>query len=145
MSDNLKSPVFPESLHLGIPDLDEQHETFFAMLARVGDAVPDLYKVLDDDEADDVLDVLADLRDYALEHFGVEEGYMREVDYHDLSVQKAEHNRFISDVTRMEAELMNGTAIPAIKIHTFMHEWLEQHITEHDRPFGDYYHNNKKK
>lgn len=144
MTTNSNRPDFPDAIYLGIPDLDRQHEAFFTMLAKVGGVTNDLYKVLDDDEVDDVLDILYDLRDYALEHFGTEEGFMKEVDYPGLDVQKAEHNRFISDVIRMEAELMNGSAIPAIKVHNFVHDWLHHHIAEYDQPFGEFYKKKKK-
>lgn len=139
MAPNLNLAGFTKEYVIGIPELDEQHETFFTMLDGITSAVSDLYKPLDDDEADALVDVLGDLRDYALDHFRTEEGYMKEVDYPGLDKQKQAHNRFITDVIRMEAEVMNGTAIPAIKIRNFMHDWYRDHILALDKPFSKFY------
>ncbi len=86
---------------------------------------------------------MSELREYALLHFRTEESYMQETAYPGLAKQKQAHNRFITDVIRMEAELMNGSAIPAIKIRNFMHDWYRDHILELDKPFGKFYKENK--
>ncbi len=103
-----------------------------------------MYRALDDDEVDELIDVVSELRDYAMDHFRTEESYMREVNYPGLPVQKKEHNRFITDVIRMEAELMNGSAMPAIKIRNFMHDWYRDHILNLDKPFSKFYKENSK-
>lgn len=144
MISKLNLAGFTEEYLMDIPEIDDQHKEFFEMLGRISDVVSDLYKPLDDDETDDVLDIIADLRDYALIHFRTEEGYMREADYPGIDKQKKEHNRFITDVIRMEAELMNGSAIPAIKIRNFMHDWYRDHILTLDKPFSDFYNKNRK-
>ena len=139
MTPKLNLAGFTQEYVVGIPEIDEQHETFFDMLAKIGDVVPDLYKPLDDDEVDDLADVLDELREYAMMHFRSEESYMREVDYPEFSQQKKAHNRFITDVIRMEAELMNGSAVPAIKVRNFMHDWFRDHILSMDKTFAEFY------
>lgn len=143
MPPKLNLAGFTEEYIVGVDEIDDQHREFFTLLDKIGDVVPDLYKPLDDEEVDDLLDVMYDLRDYALLHFRTEEGYMKEVDYPGLEKQRTEHNRFITDVIRMEAELMNGTAMPAIKVRNFMHDWYRDHILSLDKPFCEFY--NKKK
>lgn len=134
---------FKEKYIIEIPELDEQHKLFFEMLGKIGETIPDLYQPLDDEQVDDVIDIVSELREYALLHFRTEEGYMQEVNYPGLQEQRKEHNRFITDVIRMEAELMNGSSMPAIKIHNFMHDWYRDHIMELDRPFSIFYNKNK--
>lgn len=143
MPPSLNLAGFIKEYVIGIPELDEQHETFFTMLDNIADVAPDLYKPLDDDEADALIDVIGELREYALLHFRTEEGWMREVEYPGLDKQKQAHNRFITDVIRMEAELLNGTAMPAIKVRNFMHDWYRDHILGLDKPFGEFYSKNK--
>ncbi|MFH1915619.1 MAG: hemerythrin family protein [Pseudomonadota bacterium] len=130
---------FTQEYLVGIEELDEQHKTFFTLLDAIGKAVPDLYRPLCEAEADAVIDVLGELRDSALLHFRTEEGYMQEIEYPGLARQKREHNRFITDVIRMEGELMNGTIMPAITIRNFMHDWYCDHILTLDKPFGQTY------
>ncbi|MUM76374.1 bacteriohemerythrin [Pseudodesulfovibrio sp. F-1] len=139
MTSRLNLAGFTQEYIVGIEELDEQHKTFFTLLDKIGKAAPDMYRPLDEDEADAVIDVLNELRDYALLHFRTEEGYMQEIDYPGLAGQKREHNRFITDVIRMERELMNGTAMPAITIRNFMHDWYRDHILNLDKPFGQAY------
>lgn len=144
MSPTLNIAGFTKEYIVDIPEIDDQHEAFFKMLDKINDVVPDMYKPLDDDEVDDLIDVVSELRDYALEHFRTEEGYMQEVDYPGTGKQKKEHNRFITDVIRLEAELMNGSAMPPIKVRNFMHDWYRDHILNLDKPFGEYYKENSK-
>ena len=125
--------------HIGIPELDEQHETLFTLLDNIAEVTPDPYKPLDDDEADSLVDALGELREYALLHFRTEEDCMEEAGYPGLDEQEEAHARFIADLTRMEAEVMNGTAMPAIKIRNFLHDWLREHLAELDKTFGEFH------
>ncbi len=144
MAPTLNIAGFTKEYVVGIPEIDEQHETFFQMLDKINDVVPDMYKPLDEDEVDDLVDVVGGLRDYALEHFRTEEFYMQEVDYPGIGEQQKEHNRFITDVIRLEAELMNGAALPAIKVRNFMLDWYRDHILNLDKPFSEFYKENSK-
>lgn len=143
MAPKLNLAGFSKEYIIDIQEIDEQHEQFFDMLGKIDSVTDDLYRPLEDDEVDDLLDIMNDLRDYALHHFGTEEGYMQEVEYPGLKAQKKAHNKFITDVIRMEAELMNGSAIPAIKVHTFMAEWYREHIISMDKPFSSFYKDKK--
>lgn len=102
MTSRLNLTGFTAEYLVNIPEIDEQHRTFFTLLDTMGKAVPDLYKPLDDEGADAIIDVLDELRDYAMLHFRTEEGYMQEINYPGLDRQKREHNRFITDVIRMQ-------------------------------------------
>lgn len=144
MLSKLSLAGFTDEYKVGIEEIDDQHKAFFDMLDKIGDIVPDLYKPLDDDEADELMDITSELRDYALLHFRTEESYMKEVNYPGLEEQKTQHNHFIQDVIRMEAQIMNGSAVPPIKIRNFMHDWYRDHILNLDKPFSDFYKENSK-
>ena len=144
MPSKLNLAGFASEYLMDIPEIDEQHKTLFGLLDTIGNATDDLYKPLSDDEVDDIIDVLDEFRNYALLHFRTEESYMQEIDYPDLPKQKNEHNRFITDIIRLEAELLNGSSMPAIKIRNFIHDWSRGHILEQDKPFGDFYKENSK-
>lgn len=137
-----ETDVSDEELVLDIPEIDEQHQTFHELMSKIGQVVPDMYKPMGDDQVDDVIDVLYDLREFAMLHFRTEEDYMSEVDYPELEQQISEHERFLTDLTRMEAELMNGSAIPAIKVFNFLNDWYQDHIRNLDKPFGEFYSKN---
>ena len=144
MPPKLNLAGFTDEYIINIPEIDEQHETFFKLLDKITNVSDDLYKPLDDDEVDELIDVIDELRDYALHHFSTEEAYMQEVGYPGLAKQKTEHNRFITDVIRHEAELLNGSSMPPITIRNFMHDWYRDHILTLDKPFSDFYKKNTK-
>ncbi|EGB16422.1 hemerythrin-like metal-binding protein [Pseudodesulfovibrio mercurii] len=129
---------FTPELTLGVRELDEQHETLFRMLDRIDTVSPDMYRQLDDDETDAMLDIMNDLKDAALQHFGYEENLMDETDYPGLDDQQDAHERFIDDLIRLEAELMNGTSVPPVKLHAFLADWFADHVRELDRPFAEF-------
>jgi len=138
MALNLNLAGFSREYLIDIPELDEQHESFFTLLDRIAEVVPDLYRPLDDADADALVDVVGELREYALLHFRTEEGYMKEADYPGLAEQKKAHNRFITDVIRMEGEILNGMSVPPIKVRNFMHDWYREHILTLDKRFGEF-------
>ena len=129
---------------LGIPEIDEQHETIFSLLDRIGNISAHGYRPLDDDEVDRLLDVLTELRESALTHFGTEEAFMQELDYPVLEAHATAHEHFLDDLTRLEGELMNGSAIPPVTMRGFLAEWYGEHILDMDKPLGDFYKKNSK-
>lgn len=139
MTATSKPAGFSAQHALGIPDIDKQHEAIFNLLEKIGTVSNDGYRPLDDDEVDVLLDILIELREQALDHFGTEEGYMLEADYPGRDDHATAHEHFIDDVTRFEVELMNGSAIPPVTIRAAMIDWYSEHILGMDKPFGDFY------
>ncbi|MCJ2166321.1 hemerythrin family protein [Pseudodesulfovibrio sp. S3-i] len=139
----MKSKTHPASIStdhaLNIPEIDEQHQAFFTLLNKIGTISTDMYRPLNDDAADALLDIMAEARDFAMDHFGTEESIMEEAEYPGLEEHQTAHERFIADMIRLESELMNGSAIPPIKIHHFMTEWWNGHLLDMDKPFGIFY------
>ena len=70
------------------------------MLGKIESVTDDLYRPLDDDTLDDALDIMAEIREFAQEHFGIEEGYMKEVDYPGLEDHKAAHDKLLDHIIR---------------------------------------------
>lgn len=130
---------FSAPLELGIPEIDQHHEEIYSLLKRIGTTSADAYRPLDDDQVDAVLDILSELRDAAMVHFGIEEAYMVEADYPDHDDHATAHEHFIDDLSRYEMELMNGSAIPPVTIRASMADWYNEHILGMDKPFGDFY------
>lgn len=143
MASKLNMAGFSKEHVVEIQEIDEQHETFFDMLGKIDTVADDLYRPLDDDGVDDVLDIMSEIREFAQAHFGTEEGYMEEVDYPDLDTHKAAHDKLLDDIVRMEGELLNGSSVPPIKIRTFLADSSLEHIISQDMAFGKFYKKNK--
>ncbi len=71
---------FTDEYLIDIQELDEQHRTFSIFSKNRCHGIR-FYKPLDDDEVDDVIDIMSELREYALLHFRTEESYMQETAY----------------------------------------------------------------
>ena len=123
----------PEDLTLGIRELDEQHRTLFTVLDRILAVSRDPYRQLDDDGTNAVLDIMTDLKDAALQHFDQEETLMGQRDYPGLDDQQEAHERFLVDLVRIEADLMNGTAVPPVRLHADLADQLAAHVRVMDR------------
>ena len=143
MAPTQNTAEFSTECEVNIPEIDEQHATFFDMLGRIDSVTDDPYRPLDDDGVDEVLDIMAEIREYAQGHFGTEEGYMEEVEYPGLDDHKTAHERLLDDIARIEGELLNGSAVPPIKVRTFLAESCRDHIQSMDKPFGQFYNKNK--
>lgn len=142
MDSTPNSADFTPDCIIDIREIDEQHQRFFEILGRIATVADDLYRPLDDDGVDSALDIMAELREYARDHFGTEEGYMEEVDYPGLEGHKAAHEKFLDDLIRMEGELLNGSSVPPVKVRAFLGGSCRDHILTMDKPFGDFYNKN---
>lgn len=143
MGPNRNLAEFSPEYEVNIREIDEQHAVFFDILDRIKTVADDLYRPLDDDTLDDFLDIMAEIRELTQEHFGAEEGYMEEVGYPDLDDHKAAHDKFLDDIIRLEAELLNGSSLPPVKIRAFLAESCLDHIRFMDMPFGEFYNKDK--
>lgn len=134
----------PDDLTLGIRELDDQHQTLFTILDRVLTVSGDPYRQLDDDGTNAVLDIMTDLKDAAMQHFDQEETLMGERNYPGQDDQQEAHERFLDDLVRLEAELMNGTAVPPVRLHGGLADQLAAHVREMDRQLVEFLNKSEK-
>jgi hemerythrin-like metal-binding protein len=120
-----------ERWSVGVDTIDAQHRELFAainsLLREEGEPAPrDLAKVLDY------------LEDYVINHFGLEELYMRRLSYPGFPSHKGEHVAFINDFydLRDEYDAKGATPELADKMGRYMGDWLVNHIGKIDKALG---------
>lgn len=124
-------PYIPwtDSLLVGIKNIDEQHR-------RLVDMVNQLH---DEAEASGARcpspELVARLKNYAAEHFHIEEGYMQAFAYPDFEEHLREHEAFNSAVQSFEDGCADGSAHPAVVLE-FLKSWLTNHILDSDIRMG---------
>lgn len=118
-----------DSFSLGIKAIDDQHKELIVMLNALSTAFADTGKTC---PAQDLLDRL---KEYAEEHFHVEEGYMQAFAYPECEAHQREHREFLESVSRFEFGCAEGSASQA-DVLTFLHRWLLGHIAGTDRKMG---------
>lgn len=121
------------ALAVGIDEIDTQHQELFRRAARLLEAL----KAGRPEELGGLLDFL---HAYAVEHFGAEEEWMRDVRYPGYVRHKAEHDRFIADLlaTAEEHARTGPSAFTALRMNSWLADWLRQHVSGTDRELGRY-------
>ena len=113
---------------LGLEPLDFEHKDLFR-------CINDLYEQCEiRDEGDELEDCLGQLHARLAAHFALEESAMREMKNPHYEAHKAEHDRFLEEVTEVVASFgtySGGEQVEAFAIR--VKEWILTHITTTDR------------
>ncbi len=128
--------AFTEDCLIGIEQIDEEHRYLFELLGRVHNLVSTDYQ---SDYYQKIKDVLAELDNYAEQHFANEEAYMEQIRDPELILQRTQHAFFrekilmfdlatIDDLTE-QRELLD-------ELVNFLAKWLYRHILSSDILIG---------
>ncbi|MFZ1375911.1 MAG: bacteriohemerythrin [Geothrix sp.] len=115
------------ALQVGHPEIDRQHQKLIdianrlnaAMQAGQGRAVSG--------------EILQELVDYTVSHFGFEEGLMHTHGYSDRDAHLEEHRKLIQSVTAFKQQFDAGQASVSIELMGFIRDWLVNHILKVDK------------
>jgi hemerythrin-like metal-binding protein len=120
-----------KDLEVGVDTMDAQHRELFAainsLLREEGSASPE-----------EIPAVISYLEDYVVNHFGLEEVYMRRLTYPAYPQHKNEHVGFINGFYDLRDEFdTNGSNLEiADKLGRFLGDWLVNHIGKVDKALG---------
>ena len=115
------------ALQVGHSEIDRQHQKLIdlanrlnaAMQAGQGRAICG--------------DILQELVDYTVSHFGFEEGLMHTHAYSDREAHLEEHRKLIQSVTEFKQQFDAGQASVSIELMGFIRDWLVNHILKVDK------------
>ena len=115
------------ALSVGNDAIDAQHRELF----RRAD---DLLSAIRGGKPERVGAVLRFLHQYAVEHFGLEEAWMRENRFKGYLRHKAEHDRFVADLVALadEHESGPGGGYMAGRVNGWLADWLVKHVSGTD-------------
>jgi hemerythrin len=117
-------------MSVGVPEIDEQHKSLFACLARVEDAIDEKQ------QGSAVFFALDQLADYARIHFAVEEIEMRIHRYPDFDTHVSEHRAFELRIKQFSEEALHRNVFGDVR--EFLKDWLVQHIQIADKAYAPY-------
>jgi hemerythrin len=116
---------------IGHEEMDAEHLFLFAMLNQLD------INIREHREAECLRDVLNALRAYIDYHFAHEELLMKAWDYPAFDAHEAMHQRFVSEIARLRAEVgEHDMAETALKLRDFIRGWLLSHILEADAEYA---------
>ena len=120
---------------VNVAAMDAQHQRLVAMLNQLHEAMAA------GQGAAELASVLGGLADYTHTHFGAEELLMQRAGVPDLVQHKALHQALIQEVVSIRdglARKQDATAVDVLKTLQFLKTWLNTHILEVDRAYGEF-------
>jgi len=120
-----------DDLSVGVETIDAQHrELFRAFNALLSDGVSP--------NTEEIPWLLGFLEDYVVNHFGMEELYMRRLSYPGYPEHKNAHIDFINRFydLRDEVDAQGNNLASADRLGRFLGDWLVEHIGKVDKALG---------
>jgi hemerythrin len=123
-----------ETYNIGVDEVDQQHQELVVKLNEFLDAC------IQQKGKDKIMETLAFLRDYTVEHFRSEEEIMLKYNYPDYAEHKKDHDDFVASVLELEASIQNqgATVVTTLKLNRTLTDWLLSHISKSDMKIGQF-------
>jgi methyl-accepting chemotaxis protein len=115
-----------QSLAVGHPDIDQQHQKLIEIANRLSAAMQAGHS------RDALGQILNELVDYTVNHFGFEENLMAKHGYQHREAHLAEHRKLVAEVSRFKQQFESGKALP-VELMSFIRDWLVKHILKVDK------------
>ena len=120
-----------------VTEIDKQHKELF----RIGGKIAELVMLKDEyDHFDEIMAILAELRDYTIYHFQFEEKLMNKYGYSELDHHKIEHLFLTKKIEKFESQDIDekqGEAI--IELVRFISDWIAGHILKTDMKYKEFF------
>ncbi len=131
--------AFTDKYMTGIELVDDEHRRLFEIIKDTNDVI---HAELLHDKYDEIMRLLADLREYTEVHFHDEEELMKRIKYPKLDAQKRAHSAFVErlieiDLSDLDAMDDNQQEYLTDLIQ-FLLSWLSNHILGMDKQIGVY-------
>ena len=115
---------------VGVPLIDNQHR-------RVVDHINQLHGAVENGDRREVMDVLDQLVEYTVAHFGFEEAMQEQGQYPRAKEHKEVHQEFAAKIDQYRQRFENGEDI-ARKLLEELNTWFISHIQEDDADYVPY-------
>ncbi|KMT23379.1 bacteriohemerythrin [Clostridium cylindrosporum] len=120
---------------IGVEEIDKQHEKIFEIGGRAYDLLKNDTYV---DKYDKIVEVLEELKEYAIFHFKSEEEYLLSIRYKKFFSHKVEHDNFLKKVNDVDFNKIDEDQDAyLLSIIEFVINWTSEHILKNDRLFTE--------
>lgn len=130
---------FSEKYMTGIELVDDEHRHLFEIIKETNDVINAAYL---HDKYDEIMRLLAELKDYTESHFHDEEELMSRINYPHINSQKHAHSAFIEKLVNINLSELdnidNNQDEYLNELITFLLQWLSNHILGSDKKIGEY-------
>jgi hemerythrin len=125
--------LWNESYSVQIDELDKQHQKLFDLINNFKQML------LSNTASSPIMNIISEVKRYALMHFACEEKVMLEKGYSNIENHKLKHAEFNEKFSFYEDRLLKGRAILPNDIADFLQNWLTSHILEEDKQYAEFY------
>lgn len=112
-------------------ELDSHHQTLFAILNDVYESV------MNSSELESIIPRIDELSANALKHFSVEERYMLEHGFPEISEHIAEHRKFAQKLDTLRSRRHEDNLDITRELIVVLGEWLLHHVLREDRKYSE--------
>lgn len=131
--------AFTDKYRTGITLVDDEHAHLFEIIRETNDLIHEEFL---HDKYDEIMHLLAELRDYTKQHFSDEEELMKQIDYPGLDAQVRAHTAFVDRLVHLDLseldEMDNNQQEYLLNLIHFLLDWLSNHILGADKKIGEY-------
>lgn len=129
--------AFTEKYKTGIELIDEEHSRLFELIRETNDVIQTQFV---HDKYDEIMRLLAGLKNYTEVHFHDEEALMERIHYPKLEVQRRAHEAFVARLVEINLsqldEMDDNQEEYLNELIQFLLGWLANHILGADKQIG---------
>ena len=122
---------------LDLPEIDAQHQVLFALFGELWEAIVNRV------DRESMLRLIADLEDYAIQHFKEEELFMQATGFPQIASHKSAHDTYVRRIAIERQAVESGKPNLSLDLLRFLQDWLVEHIMVSDREYARYYDSTK--
>lgn len=129
--------IWKEEFELNIPTIDAQHKK----LLSIGNQINDLLSTHEDndDDFDEILNILLELKNYTIYHFKTEEDLFLKYNYPEYIQHKKEHDGFIAYLNEINLDQIDSNQTVFLKdLLAKIVNWVFRHIITTDFMYKDF-------
>lgn len=129
--------LWKKEFELGIPTIDNQHKR----LLEIGNRIIDLLATHSegDDNYDEIIEVIENLKDYTVYHFKTEEDLLKKYNYSEFVQHKIEHDAFIGYIYSVDLHTVEeNQGIFLEELLKKIVNWVFHHIIATDYMYKDF-------
>lgn len=124
--------TWTDKLSVGVKEIDLQHQKLIAIINELHDAMAVGHG------KDVMVNVLDELVNYTVYHFGTEERLMKTHGYVARIGHEKEHKDLVQAAGELQAAVKAGTANLSMTTMHFLKDWLNHHILGTDIKLGQF-------
>lgn len=124
--------IWSDDLSVGINSIDEQHKVLVSLINELHAAMKARRS------HSELLDVIDNLKNYTVTHFGYEEDLFAKHGYADTPAHIEQHRKFVQEVVDFEGGVRSGKLTVTMDVMKFLKDWLTHHIKGTDKQYSSF-------